>query len=33
MLPTLGGNIAGGISLVAALAHAQFVINAKAGKV
>jgi formate/nitrite transporter FocA (FNT family) len=33
MLPTLGGNIVGGISLVAALAHAQFVINAQARKV
>jgi formate-nitrite transporter family protein len=33
MLPTLGGNIMGGISLVAALAHAQFVVNARPGQI
>lgn len=33
LLPTLAGNIAGGVSLVAALAHAQFVASAAPGKV
>ena len=33
MLPTLAGNIVGGISLVAALAHAQFVVSGQPGQV
>ena len=33
MLPTLAGNITGGISLVAALAHAQFVVSGQPGQV
>jgi hypothetical protein len=33
MLPTLSGNVPGGVSLVAALARAQFVASEQLGKV